>query len=177
MCNTGLIPGHQHLLEPATRRLVCCCDPCALLFPSRGNGKYRQVPRRVRVLENFLLTDGQWDSLMIPIGMAFLFESSTESRMTALYPSPAGAIESLLPLDAWNDLAQDNPILTGMEPDVEALLVNRLGTGEYYLTPIDRCYQLVGLIRTHWRGLSGGTELWGETERFFDQLKKEATNA
>ncbi|HYZ82936.1 MAG TPA: DUF5947 family protein [Bryobacteraceae bacterium] len=171
MCSTELARGHQHLLELATRRLVCACDPCALLFPSRRNGKYKQVPRRIRILQDFRLSDGQWDSLMIPIGIAFLFESSRESRMTALYPSPAGAVESLLSLDAWNEIAEENPVLAGMEPDVEALLVNRLGDGQYYLTPIDRCYQLVGLIRTHWRGLSGGSEMWEETERFFRELR------
>lgn len=180
ICNTGLIPGHQHLLEPGTRNLVCACDPCALLFPSRRNGKYKQVPRRVRILHDFRLSDGHWDSLMIPIGMAFLFESSVGKRMTALYPGPAGAVESLLPLTAWNDIAEENPILAEMEPDVEALLVNRLAhraegeVSEYYLAPVDRCYQLAGLIRTHWRGLSGGPEMWAETGRFFDELRRSA---
>ena len=44
--------------------------------------------------------------------------------------------------------------LKNMEPDVEALLVNRIGharawTSEYFLVPIDQCYKLVGLIRSH----------------------------
>ncbi|MGH9898511.1 MAG: DUF5947 family protein, partial [Pyrinomonadaceae bacterium] len=66
----------------------------------------------------------------------------------------------------------DNPILKKMEPDVEALLINRVGsTREYYLVPIDECYKLVGLIRKAWRGLSGGTELWDEIGTFFAQLK------
>ena len=57
---------------------------------------------------------------------------------------------------------QANPVLESLEPDVEALLVNRVGhareasAAEYYIAPIDACYQLVGLIRVHWRGLSGG---------------------
>ena len=49
-------------------------------------------------------------------------------------------------------------MLAELEPDVEALLVNRMkGERAYYRAPIDECFKLVGLIRMHWRGLSGGT--------------------
>jgi hypothetical protein len=59
-----------------------------------------------------------------------------------------------------------------MEPDVEALLVNRIrNASEYYIAPIDECYKLVGLIRANWRGLSGGTEVWKEISEFFNALK------
>ena len=64
-----------------------------------------------------------------------------------------------------------------MESDVEGLLVNRLGysrgysAAEYYLLPIDECYKLVGLIRMHWKGLSGGTEVWKQLGEFFASLK------
>ncbi len=59
-----------------------------------------------------------------------------------------------------------------MRPDVEALLVNRVGsTRQYFLVPIDECYRLVGLIRLHWRGLSGGALVWGEIAEFFDELR------
>ena len=62
--------------------------------------------------------------------------------MTAMYPSPAGATESLLPLTAWTTLVADNPVLGQLEPDVEALLVNRVGESrEYFLAPIDACYE------------------------------------
>jgi hypothetical protein len=95
--------------------------------------------------------------------------------MVALYPSPAGPTESLLTLDTWEEIVRANPILEQMEPDVEALLVNRVGPiREHFLAPIDECYKLVGLIRIHWRGLSGGTEVWREINSFFDQLKQRA---
>ena len=42
---------------------------------------------------------------------------------------------------------------------------------EYYLLPMDECYKLVGLIRTHWKGLSGGTEVWQQIGEFFKNLK------
>ena len=45
----------------------------------------------------------------------------------ALYPSPAGATESLLSLEAWQEIERENPQLTDMQADVEALLVNRIG--------------------------------------------------
>ena len=59
----------------------------------------------------------------------FLFKSTPENRVLALYPSPAGATESLLSLDTWDDIVHENPVLTEMEADVEALLVNRLDRG------------------------------------------------
>jgi len=97
--------------------------------------------------------------------------------MVAMYPSPAGAVESLLPLDTWTEIVRDNPELNAMEADVEALLANRIGHArgftapEYYLLPIDECYKLVGLIRVHWKGFSGGTEVWQEIASFFEELK------
>ena len=100
--------------------------------------------------------------------------------MIAFYPSPAGAVESLLPLEAWSEIAGNNPALRQMQPDVEGLLVNRVGFAhgakhaEYYIAPIDQCYRLVGLIRTHWRGLSGGTEVWTEIARFFEDLRSKS---
>ncbi len=123
------------------------------------------------------MTDGEWESMLIPIGMAFFFKNAATSKIVALYPGPGGATESLLSLDTWNDIALRNPVLDHMEPDVEALLVNRLGasrgftSAEYYLLPIDECYKLVGLIRSHWRGLSGGSEVWEILRVFFAELK------
>jgi hypothetical protein len=140
---------------------------------------------RIRALPGFRITDAQWDSLLIPIEMAFFYDSSVAERTVAIYPSPAGATESLLPLETWQDIVRDNPELARMEPDVEALVVNRLGQGrrdvmggeheaEYFILPIDECFKLVGLIRTHWKGLSGGAEVWGEIARFFSEIRARA---
>jgi Family of unknown function (DUF5947) len=173
LCSAEIGGDHQHLVEPAQRRLLCCCDPCAILFSGQQDARYRRVPHRIQLLPDFRLTDDQWDSLHIPINLAFLFHSSPAGRVIALYPSPAGATESLLPLEAWDDLVEENPILRELEPDVESLLVNRVGhTREYFRVPIDECYKLVGLIRASWRGLSGGAEVWEEVGRFFDSLKQ-----
>lgn len=175
LCGAGVAHEHRHLVEPVSRRIICACDACSLLFLNQGETKYTRVPRQARYLRSFLITDGQWDSLLIPIGLAFFIKSSVEGRVVAMYPSPAGPTESLLPLETWMDLVQDNRVLETMEPDVEALLANRLDRpGEYFLAPVDKCYELVGLIRGNWRGLSGGTEVWQRIGDFFEQLKEGA---
>lgn len=179
MCSREVPAEHPHLLEPGTRKMVCSCDACAILFSGSSNLKYKRIPRDVRFLADFRLSDGQWDDLMIPIEMAFLFHSSPHQRVMAYYPSPAGATESLLSLDTWNDVVKENPALHELKADVEALLVNRIGSArgvkpEYYVVPIDQCFKLVGLIRMHWHGLSGGTEVWREVGEFFAALKGRA---
>ncbi len=180
LCGGDLSPDHGHLVELIHRKLLCSCEPCAILFSGQGASKYKRVPRQVTLLFDFHMTDAQWDSLMIPINMAFFFKNSVEQKMSVLYPSPAGATESLLSLETWDDIVRENPVLSEMESDVEALLVNRVGysrgasEADYYLLPIDECYKLVGLIRTHWRGLSGGTEVWQELAQFFNGLKGKA---
>lgn len=177
MCSQELAASHQHLLDPVGRKLICACDACAILFSSQGRTKYKRVPRRVRFLPDFRMTDSQWDGLMMPINMAFFFTSTPHSRVIALYPSPAGATESLLSLDSWDEIELENPVLQEMEADVEALLVNRIGHArgfsnpEYYVAPIDECFKLVGLIRSRWQGLSGGTEVWRQIGQFFSGLK------
>jgi hypothetical protein len=171
LCGLALATEHAHLLEPATRQLVCSCEPCAVLFSGRQGGRYRRVPRDIWALPEFRLTDIQWEDLHLPINLAFFVQSTPAQRVLALYPSPAGAVESLLTLEAWQTLVVDNPVLGELEPDVEALLVNRMKDARaYYRTPIDECFKLVGLIRAHWRGLSGGTEVWDEVGRYFKSL-------
>jgi hypothetical protein len=180
MCSLELRTEHAHLVELTQRRLHCACDACAMLFSNRSDAKYKRVPRDVRLLTNFQMTDAEWDGLLIPINLAFFFKNSLDSRVSALYPSPAGATESLLPLEAWTNIVQNNPALNNIEADVEALLANRVGAArelaaaEYYIVPIDACYKLVGLIRTHWRGLSGGAEVWKEIGAFFTDLRSKA---
>jgi hypothetical protein len=179
LCSVDLRPDHPHLIELAQRKLLCACDACALLFSGPAS-KYKRVPRRILALPHFHLTDAEWNGLMVPINMAFFFTNSLERRVIAMYPSPAGATESLLPLESWHEILSRNSALNGMEPDVEALLVNRLGYSrgysapEYYLLPIDECYKLVGLIRAHWKGLSGGTEVWQQIGEFFKNVKERA---
>jgi uncharacterized protein DUF5947 len=177
LCSEVISPHHRHLLDLSSRALICACQACSLLFSEdgAGGGKYCLVPRRYEVLPDFHMTDEQWDGLMIPVNMVYIFRSTTEKRALAFYPSPAGATESLLSLESWETLVSDNPLINDMQPDVEALLINRVRDArEYYIVPIDGCYQLVGLIRTSWRGLSGGEEVWNAIAEFFADIRAKA---
>ena len=180
LCSAELHPDHPHLVESASRQLTCACDACAMLFDGLERSRYKRVSRRIAFLPDFVMTDARWESLILPINLAFFFQSSIEGRTIALYPSPAGAVESLLALDSWSAIVEDNPLLHELQADVEALLVNRVGrsgktdAAEYYIAPIDACYRLVGLIRANWKGLSGGTDVWEEIDRFFTDLRSKS---
>jgi len=175
LCSAPIGNKHQHLLETAAEKILCCCGSCSLLFGNHHGSKYKPIPRNARRLSGFELTDAQWDSFAIPIGLAFFFRRSAAGKVVAFYPSPAGATESLLDLGAWNDLESANTVLSQMQPDVEALLVNRIGEArEYYIAPVDKCYELSGVIRANWRGLSGGKEVWAKISVFFRELTNES---
>lgn len=178
LCSAVLVPEHQHLLDPGSRQLLCTCDACAILFSEAETTKYRRVPRWLESWPDFQMTDDQWDALGIPIGLAFFFRSTLAGEIVTIYPSPAGGTESLLQGESWEMLCTQNPALRELKPDVEALLVNRIrGAREYYRAPIDECYKLIGLIRTHWRGLSGGKDAWERIAQFFTELQARATPA
>ncbi len=175
LCSEPIPPEHRHLLNVSSREIMCACRGCSILFfeDAASEGRYRLIPDRRLFLEGFEMSDAQWESLRIPVDMAFFFYSAPAERVVAFYPSPMGPTESLLKLSAWEELEESNPILKEMERDVEALLVNRArGARDHYLVPMDQCYSLVGLIRMRWRGFTGGREVWEEIERFFEGLRK-----
>lgn len=180
LCGEAIRPEHRHLLDLDAGELRCACRACSLLFdrPAAAQGALRLVGDRRLRLDEFELDDIAWERLRIPVEMAFFFFSSRQERVMAFYPSPMGATESLLELEEWTRLESDNPVLAELEPDIEALLVNRArGARAYYVVPIDECYSLVGLIRTRWKGLSGGTEVWEEIDRFFAELDRRSKRA
>lgn len=175
LCSVRLSAQHRHLLEMPTRKISCACDPCALRFQDVVEGRFKLIPRDARVLPDFKIGENDWENFSLPINLAFFFYSTPHQKMVAYYPSPAGATESLLPLNAWESLAKQNASLQEMQADVQALLVNRAGKArDYFIAPIDKCYELVGTIRMHWRGLSGGEEVWKRIDEFFSQLKRDA---
>lgn len=173
LCRNPIPAQHRHLLALESRELLCACRACTVLFDHRGagGGHYRLVPERVLLLNDFALSDLTWEQLRIPVDMAFFFTSSAEARVMAFYPSPMGATESQLSLGSWTEVGRANPVLASMEPDVEALLVNRAkGARQHWMVGIDECYRLVALIRTRWRGFTGGKEVWAQIDEFFDAL-------
>jgi hypothetical protein len=107
-----------------------------------------------------------------------LFHNSALNRTLAFYPSPAGAAESALPLETWDEIVASNPALRTLAPDVEALLVRRARTrSEYYIVPIDVCYELVGLMRRHWKGFDGGEEARQAIDGFFERVHERSEEA
>ena len=174
-CNVAIPAEHRHLVEPATRQILCACLVCAEAVAGGPERTYRLVPREGSHLADFRMTDAQWHALGLPIEMAFLFHHTPAGRPIALYPGPVGVTESLIDAGAWSALVAQNPSLGELEPDVEALLINRLkGRRAYYRVPIDRCFALVGLLRTRWRGWTGGDEVWDAIDGFFSTFGEAA---
>lgn len=174
LCGAPLPGEHRHLLDLSSRELMCACRACSTLFDrgAAGGSHYRLVPDR-RLALDLVLSDQLWEELRLPVDIAFLFRDSGEGRVKAYYPGPMGATESLLTLEAWEQLEAANPVLATMEPDVEALLVNRTqGARQAWLVPMDECFTLVGVIRTHWKGLTGGRDVWHELAAFFAALDR-----
>jgi hypothetical protein len=175
LCAAPVDAGHGHLVDLERRWLRCACRPCYLLFVN-GGSRLRAVPDRYLTFPGLHLSPAQWDAFQIPVSVVFFFVNSALGRVVALYPSPAGATESLLPLDAWAELTDGHPELTTMMPDVEALLLRgeRGRPPDCYLVPIDACYELVGRLRTTWRGFDGGADAHAELAAFFERVHQRA---
>jgi hypothetical protein len=179
MCAAPIAGEHAHVVDLRSRALMCSCRPCYLLFTdASAELHYRSVPERYLSFAGPVLDERSWDELQIPVALAFLFRNSVQERTVAFYPGPAGATESELPLDAWAAIVAQNPQLSVLRPDVEALLVRRPAgpggagtTGGCYLVPIDACYELVGRLRTLWRGFDGGREARDAMDEFFTRVR------
>ncbi len=180
MCATPIDEPHSHVVSLESRALMCTCRPCYLLFSDQdAHLRYRSVPERYLSFPDLALDARAWDELQIPVGLAFLFRNSVQERTIAFYPSPAGATESELPLDAWDRILEHNPQLAVLRPDVEALLVRRTDgpAGSCHLVPIDACYELVGQLRMLWRGFDGGREAHDAMDEFFARVHKRSRPA
>ncbi len=179
LCGEPITESHGHLVDLERRSLLCACRGCYLLFTPDGAGgrHYRAVPERYRSFPRFRLTSAQWDALQIPVNVAFFFVNSALDHVAAFYPSPAGATESQLALETWDEVVAANPDLATLEPDVEALLVRvdaASNEGECFLVPIDTCYELVGHLRRLWKGFDGGGEAHQALDAFFDRVRSRA---
>jgi Family of unknown function (DUF5947) len=179
LCGEPISDDHGHLVDVQARNLMCACRGCYLLFTSEGAGgaHYRAVPDRFLTFPDFQLSPGQWDSLQIPVGIAFFFFNSALGRVAAFYPGPAGATESELALETWEEVVAANPVLSTLLPDVEAFLVRAEhghGGAECFIVPIDVCYELVGHLRLLWRGFDGGREAHDAMDSFFERVRTKA---
>jgi hypothetical protein len=177
MCAEPIADEHQHVVNVAGRQLMCTCRGCYLLFSDpHAELKYRAVPDRYLRFPDFVLDRRGWESLQIPVGLAFFFHNSALGKTVAFYPGPAGATESELDMDAWNTISGASAQLDLVAHDVEALLVRvrddetAAAAAECYLVPIDACYEFVGRLRMLWRGFDGGQEVRDFVDEFFDQI-------
>lgn len=176
LCSTTIPDDHRHLLRLDERRIVCACEACWAL--RSGDAEYRPTGMRTLWLERFVCEPETWAAFQIPIGLAFFMRSTVTEGVVAFYPSPAGATESELTLEAWDALVRTNQVLEGLEPDAEALVVNRLSEPhQHVIAPIDDCYALVGLIKSRWEGISGGSALREAVPEFFEAMRGRAAVA
>jgi hypothetical protein len=159
MCGAPVGDDHSHVVDLARRALLCTCRPCALLFDyPDARLAYKTVPDRYRALDPLPLP--VWEDLQVPVGVAFFFVNSELDRVVGVYPSPAGATESELPLGAWDAVLAAAPALSTLVPDVEAA----------YVVPFEVCHELVGELRRRWRGFDGGQDARQALDRFFDRV-------
>ncbi|MDX6561623.1 MAG: hypothetical protein QOD65_1437 [Gaiellales bacterium] len=173
LCGVAIDPEHRHLLHLVDRRILCSCEPC---FAMRsGDAELRPSGTRVLLLDDLALDDDLWAKFQIPIGLAFFMVRERGQGVLALYPSPAGATECELHLAAWDELVAANPVIGELEAEVEALIVNRMSEPHrYVVVPIDRCYELVGMIKSRWEGISGGRAIDDAVGEFFATLDRAA---
>lgn len=173
MCGAMIGETHGHVADTAEHQLLCVCRPCHLLFARDGAGgvRYRGVGTECRVVTDLALEETTWSGLQVPVELVFFLRAGDGGEIAAFYPSPHGATQSLLELADWEGIVTANPVLGTVVPDTEAVLLRHLDPGfACYIVPVDRCYELVGIVRAHWVGLSGGAEVWSRIEGFFADL-------
>lgn len=171
LCGTSVSEEHRHLLQLDERSIVCVCESCWAL--RSGDAEFRPVGSRVIWLDSLDLPDDLWARFRIPIGLAFFLRS--QGGVVAFYPSPAGATESEIDTIVFAELESRNPRVQELEPDAEVLIVDRLGDSmRSAIAPTDQAYRLVGLVKTHWQGISGGPGLQNAVDGFFEELREKA---
>lgn len=167
LCAVPVPAEHRHVVNLDSRALLCACRPCSLLFEHpESQLAYRTVPDRHLQLPP--MPRAQWDSLEVPVGLAFIFRNSRQDRTVICYPGPAGATEADLPTDASDAFAE-------AVPDVEAVLIRaREDEFDRFVVPIDVCYALVGHLRALWRGFDGGREAHERVAQVFADIERKA---
>lgn len=189
LCAAPIADDHRHVVDITSRSLHCSCRGCALLFEGAVTSGMRTVPDRYLRLEPFVLDLQRWNELQIPVSTVFVMASTPTSATVAFYPSPGGATESELPMDTWEEIVAANPALGEVTPDVEAALIrvadrrrpaaagapSDIATRTCFVLPIDRCYELVGQLRLHWRGFDGGQDVRRHLDEFFADLARRSS--
>lgn len=176
LCADVISVDHEHLLEPEARRVLCACGACAQLLSQeqqRQGARYLRVERRAARLDELSIDDVTWSDLGVTAGLAFFTTRSKTGEVVATFPGRAGIVEAFVPLKTWSELERRFPVLKGILPDVEALLVRRSSRHQDYLqVSIDHCYELSGLLRSTEIPVSS-PEL-AVVQGFFERLNEQA---
>ena len=162
LCGVEVAAEHEHLIDPRSDGWPAPAAPAPCCSARQAGTRYKRVPRDVRALDELTISDAQWEALRLPIDLAFFYDSTPQGRVVACYPSPAGATESLLELETWEEIRREHPVLrrpaarrSGAAGQSGARAAP--ARGDCFLVPIDQCFRLVGIIRMHWKGFTGGT--------------------
>ena len=176
MCAEPIGEQHQHVVDLASRGLMCTCRPCYLLFTAEE--RRAALPRRARpvpVLRR--LRAGRR-----PVGRAgdpgragvLLPQLGARPHRRVLSRARRGHRVRAAARGVGPDRRRANPVLRTLAPDVEALIVRMpdrsASARARFLVPIDRCYELVGALRLAWRGFDGGQEARALLDAFFADL-------
>ncbi len=122
-----------------------------------GEAEFRPAGVRTEWLEDFELPDEAWARFGIPIGLAFFMRTGRAGARRRLLPEPGRGDRVRDRLRRLGPGPRAQPGAERLEPDAEALIVNRIAEPhQYAIAPIDECYRLVGLIKASWEGISGG---------------------
>jgi hypothetical protein len=179
LCAVAIAASHPHVVDRHSRRICCACGPCATLFSMEGSGggRYRSVPNRVHHDPALQLDEASWNALGIPVRLAFFFFHSALQRWIAIYPGPAGTTEAEPDAEGWARLQARTPLVSAVQPDVEALLVRGERHGArfvLFLAPIASAYELSARVRKNWHGFDGGSEVRAELDAFFADLRSQS---
>ena len=156
---------HGHLVDLQAREP--CCAPaaaatCSSTSEGAGGGHFRAVPDRYVAFAGLRARRRRSGTrLQIPVSVAFFFLNSSLGRVAAFYPGPAGATESELPLDAWDEVVAANPRLDDAAARRRGVpRAGRRRTGsraECYIVPDRRLLRAGRPPAPLWRGFDGGT--------------------
>ena len=145
-CDPGVhVPGLLPAVHPARARAAAATGRC---------------PTGTWPIPAAALGAAEWDALQIPVGLAFFLPQLDLGPGRRLLSEPGrGHRVRARPGRVGSGWPRSTRCSARRTPDVEAALICRTDSGvEYFLVPIDVCYELVGRMRLHWRGFDGGAE-------------------
>ena len=154
LCRSGVPDDHRHLLQLEERRILCVCEPCRAL---RSRRRRAAAGRHAHAVAGGLRAARRRVGRVPDPDRARVLPALERDRQRRRDVPVAGRRdrERAALRRAGTRLVELNPVLRGLEPDAEGLIVDRR-LGVAAIAPIDRCYELVGLIKSRWEGISGG---------------------